>query len=94
MGLRRVLLPVVIVMCAGCGPTLHWTKSGATAVDFNRDSYECATQTTYTERRAGLGGGSGFYREGTTVNKDLYRACMIARGYSRNDPDGWQGLRD
>ena len=94
MGLRRFLVPAVVVMFAGCRSTLHWSKSGGTAPDFNRDSYECATQTTQTERRAGLGGGSGFYREGTTVNKDLYRACMTARGYSRNDPKGWQGLRD
>jgi hypothetical protein len=69
----------VAFVLLGCA-TDHWSKAGATAEDFYRDSWECARQTTY--------------REGTKVNKDLYRACLNARGYSRNDPNGWKGLRD
>lgn len=35
-------------------------------------------------------------RGGTTsyIDKDLYRGCMRAGGYSRNDPNGWRGFRD
>jgi hypothetical protein len=37
-----ILWLLAIASLAGCAGTLHWTKTGATADDFNRDSYECA----------------------------------------------------
>lgn len=84
-------LLLALVMSVGCGsPTAHWTKAGVTVADFERDSYECARQATFTSRRAG----GGVYREETQVNIDLYRGCLRARGYSRNDPNGWEGFRD
>ena len=92
---RVLVLTVIVLMLAGCGGGMKnlWVKSGATEQEFQRDSYECASTSTYTSRKAGLGGGAGFYREKTDVNEDLYRACLRARGYSRIKTDrGWKGL--
>jgi hypothetical protein len=75
---------------AACG-TLHWTKPGATAPDFARDSYACGQQHQEVSRSFAPFEG---YQEGVNVNKQLYRACMQAKGYQRTDPDGWVGLRD
>ena len=81
---------VSLIVLAGCS-TAHWTKPGATAADFNRDSYECAQQ--HQENSASWRPYQGF-RSGVTVSKDLYRGCMQAKGYNRNDPNGWEGFRD
>src|SRR5688572_26984101 len=77
-----ILWLLAIALLAGCAGRLHWTKTGATADDFNRDSYECAQQhsrDSFTWRPPIAGGPS----YGPEVNKDLYRACMQARGYQR-----------
>ena len=92
MTARMVALAAVFLL-AGCGAKHSWIKAGATDEQFERDSYECAAQSTYTSRRAGLGGGGGFYREGTAVNEDLYRACLRSRGYTRQtEQQGWRGI--
>ena len=94
MTARILILAVNVVLSAGCSGAKHsWIKTGATGEQFQRDSYECAAQSTYTSRRAGLGGGGGFYREGTAVNEDLYRACLRSRGYTRQtEQQGWRGI--
>ena len=91
---RVLMLTVSVVLLAGCGGARRsWIKAGATEEQFQRDSYECASQSTYTSRRAGLGGGGGFYREGTAVNEDLYRACLRSRGFIRQtEQQGWRGI--
>lgn len=83
-----------IISMAACGSTKHWTKPGATAEDFNRNSWACAQQTATTERRAGFGSGGGFYNERDTVSKDRYRACLKAQGYQHVPGGAWEGLRD
>ena len=85
---------VMILLCAwlltGCG-SAHWSKSGATAADFARDSYDCATRHQETSRsfRPYVG-----YSEGASVSKELYRACMTALGYQRVQGGEWEGPRD
>ncbi len=87
-----LLLPSIVVLTA-CSSSLHWTKPAATEVQFNRDSLECAKETRSDtfQWNGTLAGGP---RYGPEVDKGMYRACMGARGYSRNDPSGWQGFRD
>jgi len=69
------------VGAAGCAER-HWTKTGATVEDFNRDSHAC-----------GLEAQRGVYA-GIPVNKFAYRSCMRARGYQFVEGGQWVGLRD
>jgi hypothetical protein len=85
---RRWLL--VGLLLAGCGSP-HWSKSGATAADFSRDSYDCASRHQEVQRSFAPYQG---YREGVNVSKELYRACMTARGYQRVQGGEWEGPRD
>jgi hypothetical protein len=85
-----ILVGIALVMLGACASKLGWTKAGAVETDFNRDSYECAREATYTRVRAG----GGFLGEERTVGKDLYRACMRARGYELVEGGQWHGFRD
>ncbi len=69
------LLSVVVV--SGCAK--HWSKPGATAAEFARDSFDCATKS-----RGEKGG----------VNKDLYRACLQMFGYERRSDGRFEGIGD
>lgn len=71
------LLSVVVV--AGCASTKHWSKPGATAAEFARDSFDCATKSR--EEKGG-------------VNKDVYRACLQMFGYERRSDGQFKGIGD
>ncbi len=86
----RCALIIAVILLTGCADK-HWTKPGATAQGFSRDSYECAAQ--HREHHASFKPFEG-YREGDSVNKDLYRACMQSRGYQRVEGGEWIGIRD
>lgn len=88
--MRRLLLVVLPFVLVGCGGKHYWFKPGATAQEFYRDSLECAKEAA-PER-------TGQAQEKLKVNKDLYRACLYARGYVREErfeippKDGWRGI--
>jgi hypothetical protein len=84
---------VALVIFGACTSERGWTKAGAVETDFNRDSYECAREATYISRRAALANGAGFVREETMVGKDLYHACMRARGYQFVEGGQWRGFQ-
>jgi hypothetical protein len=85
---------VLVVSGSGCTTERGWTKAGAVEADFNRDSYECAREATSASRRAAIVDGSGLIRGEVKSDKDLYRACMRARGYQLIDGGHWRGFRD
>src|SRR5499426_733361 len=81
----RLALTVGIgLLLVGCGKH-YWSKPGAAASDFNRDSAECARENAVQ----------------VTANKDygiviadLYKMCLKARGWNRAQqlepvPAGW-----
>jgi hypothetical protein len=83
---------IALAVLGGCS-TKHWTKAGGTEADFNQDSYACAQQhgrDTF-QWRPPIAGGP---RYGLEINKDLYRSCMKAKGYSLVEGGQWEGLRD
>jgi hypothetical protein len=88
------LFLVLTLGAVACTSQRGWTKAGAIEADFNRDSYECAREATFSSRRAGITGGSGFFREESNTDRDLYRACMRARSYQLVEGGQWQGFRD
>jgi hypothetical protein len=85
---------VLVVFGSGCTTELGWAKAGAAEADFNRDSYECAREATVASRRAAIVDGPGAVRGEAKSDKDLYRACMRARGYQLIDGGHWRGFRD
>lgn len=84
-----ILAGVALVVFGACASPRGWAKAGAVEADFNRDSYECAREATYSRARAG----AGSFRE-DAAGRDLYRACMRARGYELVEGGRWQGFRD
>jgi hypothetical protein len=77
---RSVLIGAVIVLLfTGCA-TKHWAKPGVTAEEFHRDSYACAMESRQSWFETGRSRfGSSTDEKG--INKELYRACLRARGY-------------
>jgi hypothetical protein len=76
-----------LLTVAGCATTERgWTRPNTTEAEFNRDSYECAREAVEWSVTAP--------RIETKVNKDLYRACMRARGYQLVEGGAWRGFRD
>jgi hypothetical protein len=84
-----ILIGVALLIFGACASSRGWTKAGAVETDFNRDSYECAREATYSRARAG----AGMFRE-DAAGRDLYRACMRARGYELVEGGRWRGFRD
>jgi hypothetical protein len=84
---------VFVVAGSGCTTERGWAKAGAAEADFNRDSYECAREATFASRRTDVDG-SGAVRGEVKSAKDLYRACMRARGYQLLDRGHWRGFHD
>jgi hypothetical protein len=79
-----IVLTVIVLLLAGCGRH-YWSRPGADAADFARDSGECARE-------------NALYRSGTTdfgiVLEDRYKACLTDRGWVRAQqldppPPGW-----
>lgn len=91
---RSGLVAILALASWGCATGRGWMKAGATEAAFDRDSYECAREATYTSRRAELADGTGPFREEAKTDKDLYRACMRARGYQFVEGGQWRGFRD
>lgn len=91
----RLIGLAAILVLTGCADK-HWAKPGATAQEFNRDSYECAREARQSVARWG-GGIVGMInqpKDDESVNKELYRACVQARGYERVQGGPWKGIRD
>ena len=57
---------------SGCS-RYYWSKAGSTGEQFNKDSAECAREASPTPAAQQLG----------IVVDSLYRACLTARGYTR-----------
>jgi hypothetical protein len=57
---------------SGCA-RYYWSKPGSTVEHFNKDSLECAREASPTPAAQ---------QQGIVVDT-LYRACLAARGYTR-----------
>ena len=71
-GWRVAIAGLVLAGASGCG-RYYWSKSGATAEQFDRDSRECAREASPASSAA-LG----------VVDAGQYRACLSARGWVRD----------
>ena len=86
-----MLLVGASVLFACATPARHWTRPETTAAEFERDSFDCAKQSpglkvrTWPRMTAGIE---------SSVDKDLYRNCMRARGYQFVEGGPWEGHRD
>jgi len=80
--MRYLALTILACVLVGGCATRHWTKPGATAQEFARDSDACGL-----EARRGV-------FTAPPVDKRKYRSCMMARGYERVVGGEWAGLRD
>jgi hypothetical protein len=62
-----LVMLVFVAITSGCGTYSYWMKPGASRDDFYRDTKECAVESTH----------------GDSMKKELYRVCMLLRGYQR-----------
>jgi hypothetical protein len=77
---RLVVLLSVVVALTGC--KFYWNKPGGTAEVFNRDSYECARESSPTPEAAKYG----------IPSEKIYKACMRQRGWVRENGSGGEGF--
>jgi hypothetical protein len=77
------ILLIVVFVISGCATSTNqvWTRNtpGGTDEELNKDKYDCMRQSQQKVVRA-FGGGVVFAE--TETKKDLFDACMNARGYS------------
>src|SRR5437899_10414330 len=80
--MRLVTIGLVFSWIAGCGK-YYWSKPGASAEEFDRDSQECAQKSS----------GASVTEVGIGLDEAGYRRCLRARGYIREQhvgpPAGW-----
>jgi hypothetical protein len=73
--MKRIIVAGLVALClAGCAPTV-WRKDGATAQDFNVDSYACEKDVRQ----------SGYFGSGLSASLDMeafYNKCMVAHGWT------------
>jgi hypothetical protein len=79
-------LLAVLGAAAGCGK-FYWTKPGGTIEAFEQDSTACARETSANPTAAAHG----------AVVMEAYRACLRARGWTRQQhasppPDAFRGF--
>jgi hypothetical protein len=89
--MRRGLLVLALALSlTGCGKH-YWTRPGASADDFARDSGECARAVaieTSSDKSYGI------------VRSDYYKACLRSRGWARAQhpepvpPGHYRGFED
>jgi hypothetical protein len=77
-----VTIGVVFSGIAGCGQ-YYWSKPGAAAEEFYRDSQQCAQKSSAVSvTKVGIG-----------LDETAYRNCLRALGYARQQhvdpPAGW-----
>ena len=68
-----LVVVIAVVLVAGCAK-YDYGKPAGTYADFRDDSIACA-------RNVGIPSGSGQY---AAVSPDLYRRCMVAKGWARS----------
>jgi hypothetical protein len=87
--MRRALSVAVVALLAasassGCA-RFYWSKSGSSADEFARDSQACESEATASPATA------------ASVQQDIYRRCLSARGYTRESlvlppPTAYRGV--
>ena len=93
--MRHAMLLAFALVLTACADK-HWTRPGATYDSFMADSRNCAQDATMVYSASAGGSRYGFRYDGggPRVDKDMYRACMQARGYRRVDGGEFVGVRD
>lgn len=87
--MKFLWIAVAALVLLGCGK-FYWGKPGAAQWEFADDHRECVSQVALTNANKEYG----------VVPKDLYRACLKARGWQRKQhvepvPWGWfRGIED
>ncbi len=90
--MRVLVIPIALVLAllsTGCAK-FYWTRANTTEEQFNRDSHECAKDSSP---------GPGTTVKEYKINSQLYRACLTARGYLRDKylispTPSWRGASD
>jgi len=70
----RVLLVIALAVQLESCARYYWTKPGSTVVEFAKDSQECVRASSPTQNPTVVG---------IETNDKAYRACLSARGYTR-----------
>ena len=83
-----ILLGPVLSLSA-CAPVrvASWSKPGGTQEEFMRDRYACIQDARRPVSSAYIYHGVGSGQSGEVISRDIFVACMGARGYTL-DPTG------
>src|SRR5262245_35530923 len=92
---RALLMSVGLLLLSGCA-RYYWTKSGATAAEFDKDNIACTRAALGLEASAPVNAQS---LKSTEINETAFRLCLTERGYRREKyaappENAWRGFTD
>ena len=91
------LLLISVVMLSGCDfitgsvpgvPSIRWSRPGTTQQEFFQDRYQClkeaSRRVSSTQISGAYGGFQGNQSSDVSPNGDMFKACMMSKGYQLN----------
>jgi hypothetical protein len=80
--MRKCLTIAFIIVLEGCAiPEYWWYNPSASQEQANRDHYDCLREAQQRVSGAQVGPYGGSAANTVITNRDLYNACVAARGY-------------
>lgn len=80
------LVFIMAGVSSGCTNGFYYSKPGTTEQERNKDAYECQREATYYSSDSYLSGNNnqiyGTSSSGPSVNENMMRQCLRARGYT------------
>jgi hypothetical protein len=84
--MRKYLIILFVVVLGGCAQ-YGWFKDGVSQQEANQDQYDCLREAQQRVSGAQVGPYGGVAQNTVITNRDLYNACVAARGYT------WRQIR-
>ncbi len=79
--MRKYLMVLYAVSLSGCAQ-YWWVKNGISQQEANQDNYACLQEAQQRVAGAQVNPYGGAAQNTVITNRDLYNACMAARGYT------------
>jgi uncharacterized lipoprotein len=76
----KILAVCLVLSLAACGST-RWYKDNTSDQQFYQDEYACTQEAQQPTSNAQVNPYGGTSQSGMTLNHQIYKSCMYARGY-------------
>lgn len=76
----KLVTTCLALVLAGCGST-RWYKDNTSDQEFYQDEYACTQEAQQPSSNAQVNAYGGTAQSGMSLNYQMYKSCMYARGY-------------